>query len=164
MFLSDDIDELLIEEDCLADKQQLKNLLIQQVKLLDCGLYIHGCHLNEGSKLLHDSLVDSFAEYHQKIQQLCGIECNVSLARKTSMDTEESAGQRKHARYLSRLSTDSISLANDLKPAIQQRAMSIACPPTSEVPVKQRLVNTDAPPLPSRRSNRHSLKPLIPKT
>lgn len=160
--MSDEVDELL--DGSFVDKEQLKNLLIQQVKLLDCGLYIHGCHLNEASKLLHDSLIDGFDDYRQKVEKLCGTKCSVSLARKSSVEQQpnESTSHRKHYKYLSRLSTDSTSLsASDLKPAIQQRSMSISTRPTTP---KRKLTNTDAPPLPTRRSNRHSSKLLFPET
>lgn len=164
MFLSDEVDSFLINEEMLAEKERLKQLLIEQVKLLDYGLCVHSEHLNETSKLLHNTLLDSFNDYRQKIQQLCGVECIASLSRKASIAVLETDTHRKHSKYLSRLSTDSSTMFNaDSKPALQQRSMSTTCPSDSHgclTQTKKKLAKTDALPLPPRRSNRHSSKLL----
>jgi hypothetical protein len=72
MFLSKEMSESLTLDE-LLDVEQLKELLVQQVKLLDRGLHVHKRHMNESSKLLHASLVESFNEYHKTIEQLCGL-------------------------------------------------------------------------------------------
>ncbi|KAI6182639.1 hypothetical protein M3Y97_00402500 [Aphelenchoides bicaudatus] len=164
MFLSDQVDSLLVEKEMLGEKERLKNLLVEQVKLLDYGLYVNAEHLNEATKLLHDTLVDSFNEYKQKIQKLCGVEFIASLSRKASMSELDS--HRRNTKYLSRLSTDGTSFTGDLKPALQQRSMSITCPADSSIHqkpsvLKRKLIKSDLP-LPSRRSNRHSTKLLNP--
>jgi predicted secreted protein len=161
MFLSDEVDSLLTGEEMLAEKERLKGLLVDQAKLLDYGLYVHSEHLNEASKLLHNTLLDSFNEYRQKIQQLCGVDHIASVSRKASIHVSELDGQRRHTRYLSRLSTDSSLFNADSKPALQQRSMSITCPSDNHLlQAKKKLTKADALPLPPRRSNRHSSKLL----
>lgn len=157
IFLSEKDNELLTTDEMLADKARLRSLLIQQAKLLDYGLGVHAFHLNESSKPLHDSLVDSFEIYHQKVQQMCGIEFQVGISRKTNIVRQNST-----TKHPNRLSADSSLFEHEPKVAFPSRSMSINCAHEihQKSGSKQKHPKNDVIPLPPRRSNRHSTKPL----
>jgi hypothetical protein len=118
---------MLIEDGSVADKEKLNCLLIQQLKFLDRGLCVHGRHLNEGSKLLHDSLISGFEKYRQMVQELCGVEYDDSQIRYLQSDEFKSHSPSTSVAYL------------------------------TNSPDKQTNYNINTtPPLPPRRSNRHS--------